>query len=201
MGASETSRDRGGGGTRAARWRVAWGAVMRTARSGGPAIGGASSAQTMARGSDDELPADDARPARRLAGREPSRRGTSVALPTESSRQSVAAKQGSGMRNADVRRACLALMHHHLQAVPGPAEPAAVALGWHLENGGTSANAMAALCGGALAGRAAASARWQPSDALRTLLEEYGVVRRDGASVAGSHPATPARGPAADALH
>jgi len=158
-------------------------------------------AQTMARGSDDELPADDARPARRLAGREPSRRGTSVALPTESSRQSVAAKQGSSMRNADVRRACLALMHHHLQAVPAAAEPAAVALGWHLENGGTSGNAMAALCGGALAGRAAASARWRPSDALRTLLEEYGLVRRDRASVAGSHPATPARGPAADALH
>jgi hypothetical protein len=104
------------------------------------------------------------------------------------------------MRSADVRRACLALMGHHLQAVPGVADPAAVALGWQLENGRTSANAMAALCGGALAGQGSSPARWQPSDSLRALLEEYGLVRRDRALLGGPHRS--GNGPhAPDALH
>ena len=104
------------------------------------------------------------------------------------------------MRNADVRRACLALMHHHLRAVPAAADPAPVALGWQLENGRTSANAMAALCSGALAGLATAPSRWQPSDMLRALLEEYGHVGRDRTSLAEPHSPAHVRARAA-ALH
>jgi hypothetical protein len=79
------------------------------------------------------------------------------------------------MRNGDVRRACLALVHHRVSALAPSADPLPVALGFHLARGQSSLNAMAALCAGALAD-AATPVRWQPSAALRALLGEYGAV-------------------------
>jgi hypothetical protein len=106
------------------------------------------------------------------------------------------------MRNGDVRRACLALVHNRARAAVPAADPLPVALGWHLERAGTSLSAMTALCAGALAD-ATPGARWQPSAALRGLLGEYGAVRRERGPlervVHTRNGAQAAR--AADALH
>ena len=81
------------------------------------------------------------------------------------------------MRNGDVRRLCVALVHNRVSATPS-ADPLPAALGWQLERGRTSATAMAALCAGALAGPPAPDRRWQPSATLTTLLDEYRAVRQ-----------------------
>lgn len=80
------------------------------------------------------------------------------------------------MRNGDVRRLCVALVHNRVSAAPS-ADPLPAALGWQLEHGRTSAVAMAALCAGALTGAPAAERHWQASPALATLLDEYRAVR------------------------
>lgn len=84
------------------------------------------------------------------------------------------------MRNGDVRRLCVALIHNRVSAAPS-ADPLPAALGWRLERGRTSAAAMAALCAGALAGPPAPDRRWQASTALATLLDEYRAVRHERA--------------------
>ena len=99
------------------------------------------------------------------------------------------------MRNADVRRACLALIDNRACADEPGLDPSPAALGWQLENSRASARAMAALCAGALAGTGAT--RWQPSPALLALLQEYGDVRRPDQR--GSRVTT--GGCTADALH
>ena len=101
------------------------------------------------------------------------------------------------MRTADVRRACLALVHHRVCAVAPAADPAPVALGWHLDGSRASLNAMAALCAGALAD-AAPPLCWRPSPVLRALLGEYRAVRDERRL--GPHRA-PSAPRAADALH
>ncbi len=105
------------------------------------------------------------------------------------------------MRNADVRRTCLALIHYCLSLEQTGAPPAPSALGWQLENGGASLKAMAALCSGAFAGRDMARERWAPSDALRALLAEYSIVHNGRHSPAGSQRRPARRGKIADALH
>jgi hypothetical protein len=105
------------------------------------------------------------------------------------------------MRNADVRHTCLALIHYGLSEEATGVGPAPSALGWQLENGGTSLKAMAALCSGAFAGRDMARERWEPSDALRALLAEYSVVHNARQSPAGSQRSPARRGRIADVLH
>lgn len=83
------------------------------------------------------------------------------------------------MRIADVRRACLAVVHHRVGAGAPAADPAPMALGWHLERGRWSLNALAALCAGALAA-AVSPPYWRPSATLCTLLSEYHAVRGEG---------------------
>lgn len=106
------------------------------------------------------------------------------------------------MRNGDVRRLCVALVHNRVSAVRPGTDPQAAALGWQLERSRTSSNAMAALCAGALSGRGATADRWRPSAALEALLTEYAGVQIERA--------LPAREPApkrsrserlADAMH
>lgn len=104
------------------------------------------------------------------------------------------------MRNGDMRRACLALLHHHVSAPAPSAEPAPVALGWHLERGRPSLNAMAALCGGALAD-AARAPRWRTSTALRALLGEYRAVRLERRAAEHAAPSHGTLRQAAEALH
>jgi hypothetical protein len=82
------------------------------------------------------------------------------------------------MRNGDVRRTCLALVHNRVRTADAAADPPPVALGWQLECGRSSAAALAALCAGVLAG-ASAPSRWQPSATLRALVSEYGAADRE----------------------
>lgn len=81
------------------------------------------------------------------------------------------------MRNGDVRRLCVALVHNRVSAVRPGTDPQPVALGWHLERSRASSNAMAALCAGALNGRGGASGRWRPSAVFEALLTEYAGVQ------------------------
>ena len=64
------------------------------------------------------------------------------------------------MRNAELRRACLALVHNRVRAATPGADPQPIALGFQLEQGGISPRAMIALCSGVL--RSAASGRRRP---------------------------------------
>ncbi|HSP98409.1 MAG TPA: hypothetical protein VL049_14375 [Candidatus Dormibacteraeota bacterium] len=104
------------------------------------------------------------------------------------------------MRNADVRRACLALIHDRLDAESPALDPPPVALGWHLEHGCAAVRAMAARCAGILAGGEAT--RWRPSPVLRALLGEYGAVRLEWtvSEVRRRQSGVVARRRAADAL-
>jgi hypothetical protein len=100
------------------------------------------------------------------------------------------------MRNGDVRRTCLALVHNRVRTADAAADPPAVALGWQLERGRWSPAALAALCAGVLAGASAPSC-WQPSATLRALLSECGAGDRErpmanaGRARTGAPPAHP----------
>lgn len=80
------------------------------------------------------------------------------------------------MRNAELRRYCLALVHNRVCAAEPASDPLPLALGWQLENGRVSARAMGMLCG-AITG--AGPARWRPSADLRALLCEYADARQE----------------------
>ncbi|MBX3024332.1 hypothetical protein KF840_05420 [bacterium] len=82
------------------------------------------------------------------------------------------------MRNGELRRYCLALVHNRVCAAAPTTDPVPLALGWQLENGRASARAMGMLCG-AVTG--AGPARWRPSSDLRALLREYHDTRQEGA--------------------
>lgn len=104
------------------------------------------------------------------------------------------------MRNGDVRRACLALVHSRIHALASNGDPPPLALGWHLERGRSSLNAMAALCAGALVD-AATPLRWHPSAGLLALLDEYGAVRLDRRAERAAPARAVGRARAIDALH
>jgi hypothetical protein len=94
------------------------------------------------------------------------------------------------MRNAELRRACVALIHNRVRAAAPAEDPVPSAIGWHLENSQVSAGAMSALCAATVAG--VRTARWRPSAALRALLREYHEVRE---SRLAAVPDAPAAGP------
>lgn len=100
------------------------------------------------------------------------------------------------MRNGDVRRLCVALVHNRVTvAVPGP-DPQPAALGWQLEQRRQTGPAITALCAGALSGSEMRVLRWRPSPALEALLSEYASVRLEGtlpARDAERHVALPRR--------
>ena len=104
------------------------------------------------------------------------------------------------MRNGDVRRACLALIHSRVHALVSNGDPPPLALGWHLERGRSSLNALAALCAGALA-TAAVPVRWQPSAGFLALLDEYGAVHLARRAEHAAPARAVRRAHATDALH
>ena len=94
------------------------------------------------------------------------------------------------MRNAELRRACLALVHNRVRAATPGADPLPIALGFQLEQGGISPRAMVALCAGVL--RTAGGTPWRPSAELRTLLLEYRAASAEQGG-GGDRPGTAAR--------
>jgi hypothetical protein len=85
-----------------------------------------------------------------------------------------------GMKNGDLREACLALLRSRFGAGRAT-QPAAV--GWKLANSAVSADELAAVCAAWLAGTGS-SARgtvaqpcWRPSPLLRAFFAEYHKVR------------------------